>query len=242
MPNNLSQDQITWFKETHGVDIKSFPTNQESCWLKERNLFIKKVLGLPDDFWEMYWCNARGVYMSGRRLETAAAYEYDGYGDTYHTFMLHIKDSLFVNNISSRFKDMMKVSISEVKNLYDDHEPLIEILSKFDVDGMDILMDLYIEIHKRPWQNQHDGRSNIKAALKENNLTLEHLEEKIINNVFNKLEGWFIKNPFPNVNYDITNTFEEGSVDTCSSDDESSCEDEITSPTLESDESSNENC
>jgi len=201
MSYNLSKDQIAWLKNTHGIDIKSIPTNKKLCWEKDRNLFIKTVLGLPDDFWELYW---------GEGYSDEDGTIYDGYGGTYNLLMKNIGDTLFVNKITDRFKNKMKLAFRELKKMYD-HNTLIEILRKFDIEGIDNTMDIYIVICERPWQRRHDGRCmSSSAVIDENKFTLEHLEEKIINKVFEKLEGWFKKNSHPCVNHDMTNTFEEG--------------------------------
>jgi hypothetical protein len=203
MSYNLSKDQIAWLKNTHGIDIKSIPTNKKLCWEKDRNLFIKTVLGLPDDFWELYL---------NKSNDDSSEYSCH----LYSTLLENIEDTLFVNKITDRFKNKMKLAFRELKKSYDyehdhNHNHLIEILKKFDVEGIDIIMDIYSVICERPWRRKHDGRSmNSSAVIDENKFTLENLEETIINKVFEELEGWFKKNSHPCVNHDMTNTFEEG--------------------------------
>lgn len=191
MSYNLSKVQIAWVESQFnaGKKITSIPSDEMICWEEQRDLFIKKTLGIPDDFWELYrskdYSNEDGV-------------TYDGYGNTYNTLMEHIKDTLFVYKSPSDFKRKMKDAIRSLKQLYDEVDSHIEIIKEFDIDGIQTIMDIYITTSKRPWWFKHDGRSaNSYSVRKENQFMLENIEEKIINDVFNKLDGWFRENPFP---------------------------------------------
>jgi len=41
----LTSDLQTWFKETHDIDITSIPSSDGMKWIKNRNIFLKKIFG-----------------------------------------------------------------------------------------------------------------------------------------------------------------------------------------------------
>jgi hypothetical protein len=59
LPNNptmtfvLTSDLQTWFKETHDIDITSIPSSDGMKWIKNKNIFLKKIFGNSiGRFWE----------------------------------------------------------------------------------------------------------------------------------------------------------------------------------------------
>ena len=41
----LTSDLQTWFKKTHDIDITSIPSEDGMKWIKNRNIFLKKIFG-----------------------------------------------------------------------------------------------------------------------------------------------------------------------------------------------------